>query len=155
MGNVQLVGKEVTVVFKSLDTGRILGFGVEGMPLVAPPGTRYTSTVLNHAADIERYSQQYREQCACDREEATVRRLESERPFRQAIRAAVMERNQHLDPWNRDINLRMMDAQDKMYDRILESRRKAEVCIVAEKYDENSDSVKMALDSPLLRPNNA
>jgi hypothetical protein len=66
-----------------------------------------------------------------------------------------MERNQHLDPWNRDINLRMMDAQDKMYDRILESRRKAEVCIVAEKYDENSDSVKMALDSPLLRPNNA
>jgi hypothetical protein len=153
--NVQLTGGEKTVVYQDLDTKRILCFGIEGAAPVVPPGTRYRSEVLLHARDIERWSKRYQIQCAEDREQATVRRLEAERPFRKAVRDAIVERNSGLDQWNQAINLRMLDAQDTMYERILESRRRAEVCIVAEKYEATSDSVKVALDSPHIRPNNA
>lgn len=155
MSNVQLTKKETTVVYIDTDSKRILCFGPDGYPPVLPSGTRYTSETLNHASDIERWSKKYQEQCALDRDQAAVRTLERERPFRQAVRAAIEERNNSLDPWNRDINLRMLAAQDTLYERILESRRKAEVCIVAEKYSADSDSVKMAMDSPHIRPNNA
>lgn len=153
--NVQLTGGEKTVVYVDLDTRRILCFGPENANPVVPAGTRYRSETLLHAYQIERWSKRYQEQCAHDRDEAAVRTLEREAPFRKAVRDAVEMRNQSLDPWNREINRRMMDAQDTMYRRVIEARRKAEVCIVAEKYDENSDSVKMALDSPHIRPNNA
>ncbi len=155
MANVQLTGSERTVVYKDLATQRILCFGLENAEPVVPPGTRYVSYVLLHASEIERWSKRYQEQCARDREQAFVRTLEREKPFRQAVRDAVVARNQHLDPWNRAINLRMLEAQDTLYQRILESRRRAEVCIVAEKYEATSDSVKVALDSPHIRPNNA
>ncbi len=154
MANVQLGSTERTVVWVDIDTKRILAFGIEGANPVVPAGTRYRGETLLHAHDIERWSKKYQAQCAEDREQASVRRLESEKPFRQAVREAILARNRHLDPWNADINLRMLDAQDKLYDRILESRRHAEVCIVAEKYEASSDSVKVALDSPLIRPNN-
>lgn len=152
---VQLTGSERTIVYRDLDTHRILCFGIVGADPVVPRGTRYEAIELLHASDIERWSKRYQEQCATDRDQATVRRLEAERPFRQAVRQAVLDRNNRIDKWNQDINLRILDAQDKLYERILESRRKAEVCIVAEKYDANADSVKMALDSPQIRPNNA
>lgn len=155
MANVQLAAKERTVVFRDLDSGRILAFGIEGADPFVPVGTRYESFVVHHAYELERWSKQYQEQCALDREQTTVKRLEAERPFRQAVREAVIARGAHLDPWNRDINIRLLDAQDTMYQRILESRRKAEVCIVAEKYDADSDSVKMAMDSPHIKANNA
>lgn len=152
MPNVQLTGGEATVVYTDLDTGRILAFGPVGARPVVPAGTRYQSELLAHASDIERWSRRYQIQCQRDRDEAAVNRLESERPFRAALKSAILERNNQLDPWNRDINLRMIEAQDKLYERILESRRKAEVCIVAEKYTADSDSVKMAMDSPLITP---
>ena len=155
MANVQLAEREQTVVFRDLDTKRILCFGIVGADPVVPLGTRYESIVLMHAKDIERWSLRYQEQCSRDREATTVRRLEAERPFRQAVRDAVIQRNSKLDPWNRDINLRMLDAQDTMYQRVLDARRKAEVCIVAEKYTADSDSVKMAMDSPMIKANNA
>lgn len=143
------------MVYRDLDTKRILCFGIEGADPVVPLGTRYESFTLLHSSEIERWSKRYQEQCARDREETTVRRLEAERPFRQSVRDAVIARNANLDPWNRDINLRMLDAQDTMYMRVLDARRKAEVCIVAEKYDADSDSVKIAMDSPSIKANNA
>lgn len=155
MSNVQLGSSERTVVYTDLDSRRILCFGIEGAPPVVPLGTRYRSETLLHASDIERYSKKYQEQCARDRDEAAVRTLEREAPFRKAVRDAVIDRNSSLDPWNREINIRMMDAQDTMYQRVIEARRRAEVCIVAEKYTADSDSVKMALDSPHIKANNA
>lgn len=93
----------------------------------------------------------YREQNNRDREEATVRKLESERPMRDAIRAAVLERNNGLDPWNRDINLSMLRSMDTMYERVLNSRRKQEAVLVAEQYEAGKTSADVAADSPIVR----
>lgn len=152
MGNhVQLSGGEVSVVWVDADTKRIIGFSPEGAKPVAPVGTKLTSYTLLHASDIDRWMNKYREQNNRDREEMTVRKLESERPLRNAIREAVLERNNSLDPWNRDVNLAMLRSQEIMYERVLESRRKQEAVLVAEKYEASATALDVAMDSPIVR----
>jgi hypothetical protein len=151
MSNVQLSGGEVSVVWVDVRTKRIIGFSPEGARVVAPRGTRLASYTLLHASDMDHWMNKYREQCQQDREEATVRKLERERPLRAAIREAVMERNKHLDVWNRDVNLRMLNAGDAMYERILESRRKAEVALAAERFDASKNSLVVGRESPFIK----
>ncbi len=145
--SVQLTGKERTVVYKDLDSGRILSFGIAGAPpLHVPPGIRYETIECLHASDLDRFMDQYRQQHIEDEERAAVEKLERERGFRKAVRDAVIARNAHLDPFNRDVNLRMLDAQDKLYERILRQRMRAVPQLAAERYEQDGDDTRIVRD---------
>jgi len=145
--NVQLTGKERTVVYRDLDGGRILGFGIDGAPPInAPQGIRYETIVVFHAKDLDRFMDQYREQHIRDEEQAVVAKLKREEGFRKAVRDAVIARNAHLDPFNRDVNLRMLDAQDKLYERILSQRMRAVPQLAAERYEQGGDDTRIVRD---------
>lgn len=151
MGNVQLTGSERTCVWIDSDSKRIIGFGPEGAKPKAPPGSRITSYTCLHAHELDRWMNKYREQCDRDSDESTVRKMEQERPMRNAIREAVLERNKHVDPMNRDLNLRSLELMDTMYERILARRRQAETFLAAEAYEAGTKSTDVALDSPFLK----
>ena len=146
--SVQLTGKERTCVYKDLDTGRILSFGISGCPpLTVPHGIRYESIDCLHASDLDRFMDQYRQQHIEDEERAAVKKLEREAGFRRANRDAIMARNAHLDQFNRDVNLRLLDAQDKIYERILSQRIKAIPRLAAEMYEEGGDETRIVKDA--------
>lgn len=105
-----------------------------------PPGMRYEAIDCLHASDLDRYMNQYRQQHIEDEERAAVRKLEKEAVFRKANRDAVLAHSAHLDPFNRDINMRMLDAQDKMYERILYQRIRAIPKLASEMYEEGGQS---------------
>lgn len=148
MQNVQLTGREKTVVYRELGTNRILSFGIEGVPpLNVPQGIRYETISCLHASDLDRFMGQYREQHIRDEENASVRKLERERDFRKANRDAIIARNIHLDPFNRDVNLRMLDAQDKLYERVLTQRLRAVPKLAAEMYEEGGDDARIVKDA--------
>lgn len=90
---------------------------------------------------------QYRQQHIEDEERAAVSKLERERGFRKSVRDAVIARNAHLDPFNRDVNLRMLDAQDKLYERILSQRIRAVAKLAAEMYEQGGDDMKIVKDA--------
>jgi hypothetical protein len=147
-GNVQLTGRERTVVYRELGTGRILSFGIEGAPpLNVPQGIHYETIPCLHAADLDRFMDQYRRQHIEDEERAAVRKLERERGFRMAVRDAVIARNRHLDPFNRAVNLRLLDAQDKLYDQILTQRLRAVPRLAAEMYEQGGDETRIVKDA--------
>ena len=148
MGNVQLVGKERTVVYRELDTHRILGFGIDGAPPInCPQGIRYETITVLHARDLDRFMDQYREQHIRDEEQAAIKKLEREREFRRANRDAIIARNAHLDPFNREVNLRLLDAQDRMYERILSQRLRAVPRLPAEMYEQGGDDTRIVKDA--------
>ncbi len=151
MKNVQLSASERTVVYTDLDTKRILGFSAEGFPPTVPPGTRYTSELLLHASDIERKAQQFREQSLRDREETSLRRLEAERPMREALKAAVRDRNASLDARNRDINTALLKAMDTYYDMAVEARMRVEVTVPAEKYEATKHASDITLENKKIQ----
>lgn len=111
------------------------------------PGIRYETIEVLHAHDLDRFMDQYREQHIRDEESAVVAKLERERGFRKSVRDAVMARNQHLDAWNRDVNIRMLDAQDKIYERILTSRLRAVPKLVSEAYETGGDDERIIKDA--------
>ena len=146
--NVQLTGKERTVVYKDLDSGRILSFGIEGAPpLHVPPGIRYETIPCLHAWELDRFMDQYRQQHIEDEERAAITKLHTEAGFRKAVRESVLARNVHLDQFNRDVNRRMLDAQDKIYERILNQRIKAIPRLAAEMYDQGGDDTRIVKDA--------
>jgi hypothetical protein len=146
--NVQLTGKEKTVVYRDLDSGRILCFGVEGAPPMGlPRNIRYEAITVLHAHDLDRFMDQYRAQHIRDEETTAINKLEREKGFRKAVRDAVVARNRHLDKWNQDVNLRMLDAQDKMYDRVLTARMRAVPRLAAEMYDAGGDETRIVKDA--------
>ena len=148
MGNVQLCGKERTVVYRDLDSSRILGFGIEGAPPInCPEGIRYEMITVLHARDLDRFMDQYREQHIRDEEQAAVKKLERERGFRKANRDAILARNSQLDPFNRAVNLRMLDAQDRMYEETLSRRLKAIPRLAAEMYEAGGDETRIVKDA--------
>ncbi len=63
------------------------------------------------------------------------------------MRDAVIARNAHLDPFNRDVNLRMLDAQDKLYERILSQRIRAVPKLAAEMYEQGGDDARILKDA--------
>ena len=129
-----------------------LPFGPEGARPVCPNGTRLQMYTLFHAHELDRWMGKYREQVDRDSEEATVRKLEQERPTRMAIREAIMDRNRHLDPMNRDLNLRSLELMDVLYERSIARRRKVETFLAAEAYDASKSSVDVGLESPAFQP---
>ena len=148
MSNVQLTGREVSVVWLDAETDRILGFTPENAPVVAPPGKKLKSYTLLHAAEIDRWMNRYRDQNNRDSEVETVRKLEAERPLRNAIKEAILERGKHVNQWNRDMNMLSIQAMDTIYERILERRRKAEVALAAEMFDASKKGEDLAIASP-------
>jgi hypothetical protein len=147
MGNVQLCGTERTVVYREIGTSRILSFGIEGAPpLNVPEGIRYETIICLHACDLDRFMDQYRQQHIDDEERAAVKKLEKERDFRKSVRDSVIARNAHLDPFNRDVNIRMLDAQDKLYERILSQRIRAVPKLAAEMYEQGGDDTRIVKD---------
>ena len=148
MSNVQLTGRERTCVFRELGTGRILSFGISGAPpLNVPEGIRYETIECVHASDLDRFMDQYRQQHIDDEERAAVRKLERERDFRKSVRDSIIARNRHLDAFNRDVNLRMLDAQDKIYERILTQRMRAVPKLAAEMYEAGGDDSRILNDA--------
>ena len=146
--NVQLTGKERTVVYRDLDSSRILGFGIDGAPPInAPQGIRYETIVVYHARDLDRFMDQYREQHIRDEETAVIAKLEREKGFRQANRDAILARNAHLDPFNRHINLRMLEAQDRMYEETRMRRLRAIPRLAAEMYEQGGDDTRIVKDA--------
>ena len=148
MGNVQLCGKERTVVYRELGSSRILGFGIEGAPPInCPEGMRYETITIFHARELDRFMDQYRDQHIRDEEHAALVRLNRERSFRKASRDAIIARNAHLDPFNQAVNLRMLDAQDKMYEETLSRRIRAVPRLAAEMYEAGGDDTRIVKDA--------
>jgi len=146
--SVQLTGKEKTCVYRDLDSGRILSFGISGCPpLNVPQGIRYETIDCLHASDLDRFMDQYRQQHIDDEERAAVKKLQREAGFRKANRDAIIARNHHLDQFNRDVNIRLLDAQDTIYERILNRRLKAIPRLAAEMYEEGGDSTRIVRDA--------
>lgn len=147
-GNVQLTGKERTVVYRDLDSGRILGFGIDGAPPInCPQGIRYETITVLHARDLDRFMDQYREQHVEDEERAVIAKLEREKAFRKANRDAVIARNAHIDQRNAAINLRLLDLQDRMYQATLERRLKSIPRLAAEMYEQGGDDTRIVKDA--------
>jgi hypothetical protein len=131
MQNIQLTAREAVKVFLEIGTERILGFAPEQCrPLFT--GFRYTEKILLHARDIERYMALYRDQQHRDAEEATYRQVKRESTFRKSLRAAVVERNQHVDQFNRDLNNLYLKLNDERYDRMMAAKAKPEIHGMAE-----------------------
>lgn len=151
MSNVQLSGSERTVVWVDSDSKRIVGFGPEGAKPKAPPGSRITSYTCFHAHELDRWMEKYRAQCDRDADESTVRKMESERPMRNAIRDAILERNKEVDPMNRDLNLRSLQLMDTLYERQLARLRQKETFMAAEAFEAGTKSTDVALQSPFLK----
>ena len=148
MGNVQLCGKERTVVYREIGTSRILGFGIEGAPPInCPEGLRYETITVFHAGELDRFMDQYRAQHIRDEEQAALVKLNRERSFRQSNRSAIIARNAHLDPFNQAVNLRMLDAQDKMYEETLSRRLRAVPRLAAEMYEAGGDDTRIVKDA--------
>jgi hypothetical protein len=134
-------------VYRELSSGRILSFGIEGAPPInVPEGMRYETVTCLHASDLDRFMDQYRQQHIDDEERAAVKKLEKERGFRKAVRDAIVARNVHLDAFNRDVNIRMLDAQDTMYERILSQRIRAIPKLAAEMYEQGGDDTRIVAD---------
>ena len=148
--NAQLGDSEKAQVYIEADTKRIIGFGPLGAKASVPPQFRYTTVICNHAHEIERYAMMYREQMLRDEEQATVRSLEREAPFRKAIRDSILERNRELaasgDPQDRRnirINEALMRWTDTRYEWAKKRRMEAEVCVAAEKYEAGKTAVEV------------
>lgn len=148
MKPVQLSQSERAQVYLDPDTKRVLGFGPEGAVPLFPLGTRYTTQILYHARDIERFADRYREQCFRDSEEKTLASIEREAPIRKAIRDAILERNKHVDERNKAKNLAMLKVMDHFYEKTRAARQKMEVTIAAERYEAGTDSIDVAKQSP-------
>ena len=146
--SVQLTGKERTCVFRDLDSGRILSFGISGCPpLNVPQGIRYETIVCFHASELDRYMNQYRQQHKDDEEQAAVRKLEREKAFRKSVRDGILARNSQLDRWNAAVNIRVLDTWDREYDRILKQKMEAIPRLVAEMYEEGGDQTRIVKDA--------
>jgi len=146
--NVQLTGKEKTVVYRELGTSRILSFGIDGAPpLHIPPGIRYEAVPCLHARDLDRFMDQYRQQHIDDEERAAVDKLQREAGFRKSVRDAIIARNAHIDARNAAINLRILDLQDKMYAETLSRRLKAIPRLAAEMYEQGGDETRIVKDA--------
>jgi hypothetical protein len=89
---------------------------------------------------------QLRQQHIEDEEQAAVRKLEREREFRKSVRDGIIERNKKVDTWNRDVNLAALNAYDKMYERILNSRLRAIPKLAAEMYEQGGDDARILKD---------
>ena len=155
--NVQLSARESVVVYRDPDTRRILGFGPEDVKPAFPAGTKYTTELCLHARDVERRMMEYRQQCIHDAQSSTLRRLESERPFRQALRDSIESRNRelaHEGAWgqrNIELNNAVLKVMDHFYQRACNARMHAEVCLVAEKHEASLKTPDIALESPAIR----
>ena len=135
-------------MYREIGTGRILSFGIDGAPpLIVPEGIRYETIPCLHARDLDRFMDQYRQQHIEDEERAAVAKLEKERAFRKSVRDSIISRNKHLDAFNRDVNLRMLDAQDKLYERILSQRLRAIPKMAAEMYEEGGNQERIVKDA--------
>src|SRR5215468_10088631 len=146
-GNVQLTQKERNVVYISTLTGRILGFGPEGMRFHATEG--YRSVVLYHARDIDRWADLYRKQEKEDAESEDFRRTEREAPIRNAIRQGLLARRSVVDANNRafiDVNLRLMDQREERA-----KKRKQQAFLLCEAKEGKIEQEDLALESPAFR----
>jgi hypothetical protein len=137
MMNVQLKQSERSQVYIDTQTKRILGFGPEGAePSLTSEQKKHLSVeICYHVADIERYMKKFREQSLHDEEEASLRKLERERPIRKALRDAIVERNGHVSPWNQAVNNALIKSMDYYYEQSVSARQRAEVAMMAERYD--------------------
>lgn len=150
MANVQLSSKEAVKVYVEVGTKRILGFSPENARPLFPAWTRFTEYTLLYAHEIERWVKRYREQQQRDAEEATIRQLERESHFRRALRAAIRDRNNHVNSFNRDLNNVLIRLMDERYDAMMKAKAKPDVFGAAEAYEAGKDPAEVALENPLL-----
>jgi hypothetical protein len=145
--NVQLTEKEQTCVYISTSTGRILGFGHESMRPLFREG--WKREVLKHAADIDRWANQYAKQEEEDRQAEDYLRTERERSARNAIRQALIDRRSHVDAMGRayiDANLKLMDMREERA-----RHRKQQACLLTQMYEADKLPEDIALDCPAFK----
>jgi hypothetical protein len=147
MNNVQLTGKESVKVFVEIGSNRILGFSPEFASPLFTPGTRYTETLLLHSRDVERWVGRYRQQQERDAEEATYRQIKRESIFRKSLRSAILERNKHVNPLNRDLNNVLIRLMDEKYDAMMKAKMKPVVHGMAEASEASKTVEDFALES--------
>ena len=152
MNNVQLSEKEAVRVFIDCDTGRILGMAPASIKAPAQTlGLRWKGEILNHAWEIERYLNRWREQAKLEATLRTERQVARESTFRAAIASQIRARNQTLDPYNRDINNAALQAMDDKYARKIKIESNPVVHGVAEAYEQTTTSHEVSLDSPYFK----
>lgn len=121
-GNAQLGEREHVKVFVELGTRRILGIAPANCKLLGAYGVKYTEETLVHARDIEMWIARLGEQTRRDAEISTVRQIQRESKFRQAIRAKLLERNKHVNKYNQDLTNAFIKLMDQKYDRMLKAK---------------------------------
>lgn len=151
MHSVQLSSKEAVKVYLELDTKRILGFTPEFAKPFFPSTVRYTEYTLLSAKEIERWVGRYREQQERDAYEATVRQIQRESVFRKSLTSAIRARNQHVNPFNRDLNNTLIRLMDEKYDRMMQAKLRPQVYTPAMAYEEGKTAHEVALDSPYFK----
>jgi hypothetical protein len=147
MSNVQLSEKERSVVYLSVSTGRILGFGPAGMPAFFVEDCK--TETLYHAYEMDRWADKYRKQIEEEKQQADFEKAEREAPVRNAIRAALRARRAAVGPIDRrmiDVNLMLMDQREERA-----RKRKTESFLLSESYDSSKTDHDIALDAPALK----
>lgn len=144
--------KEAVRVFIDCDTGRILGMAPASIKAPAQTlGLRWKAEVLNHAWEIERYLDRWREQAKFEAVLRTERQVARESTFRAAIASQIRARNQTLDPYNRDVNNAALAAMDDAYARKVKIESNPVVHGVAEAYEATTTSHEVSLDSAYFK----
>ena len=151
MGNVQLTDREAVRVFLEYPSRRILGMAPASIMAPLLPGLRFTSEVLLHAWEIEAYLSKWREQAKHEAILRTERQAQRDAIFRNAIASQIRARNQSVDSFNRDLNIRLTEKMDADYEAKLKKQMNPQLYGVAESADASKSSADIALDSPYFK----
>lgn len=151
MGNVQLGEREAVRVFLEYPSKRILGMAPSSIMAPLLPGLRFTSEVLLHSWEIESWLKKWREQQKYEAILRTEVQAQRDSVFRNSIAAQIRSRNQHVDPWNRDENNRLLQKMDADYDTKLKKQMNPQLYGVAESSEASKSADEIALDSPYFK----
>jgi hypothetical protein len=148
MANVQLSGEEVTRVWVSVATGRIVGFCPVWLPGMGP----CRCIELTHAHEINTWANRFREQQRRDYEEKQYAQLTKDDVLRKRIREALRARRNVVGPLQRadiDRGLRMLDALEAKI-----AARSQEGALLIERYDSAKRQEDIALEAPVFQKAN-
>lgn len=141
---VQLTGEEITCVWLSMDTRKILGFAPQNCRL--PGMERSLCIPLMHAHEVDRWANEFRAQQAAEFEEKQYKKFMKDSAVRKAIREKLRARMQVVQPKQRaDIErgLKMLDALEARIDS-----RHQQGALLVEMYDSSKRKEDIALESP-------
>jgi hypothetical protein len=144
MSNVQLGEREAVRVFLEVGTKRILGMTPASIMAPLTTNIQFTSEVLHHAWEIERYLAKWREQAKFEAVARTERQAQRDAIFRNALASQI--RALPVNQYNRDMNNAALKQMDARYDAELNRQQNPVLHGMAEAYDAKATAADVAQD---------